>query len=146
MKSVLLFGSAVVGLAGCCAPEQEPISYFAPYSDIAPVPPEKFSRRYVEVLASSAWRSGDDSKVRVCGRLGSRSFQPGVTVESVLKRVHLKVPSFYHVAVWRPKDAAFYGVRVENKQRVEPSLRALSTSDRLLAGDVVIILEKTISF
>ena len=146
MKSVFLLGSVIACLASCCAPTNHPVSFLAPYSDGEPIPPERFSRRYLEVLGSKECLSRDHSKVMVCGMLGSRRHPPGVTIEVVLKSVRLKQPSFYYVAVWRPKDAAFYGVRLQSKSRIEPSKRVLNVTDRLLAGDVVIILEMAFAF
>jgi len=133
-------------MSACANSRHAKIGPSAPYHDIAPVAPEEYSRRYLEYMASSSWQNADDKRVLVCGALGTVFLDPGVTIESALKRVRLQQPAFYNVAVWRPKDAAFHGVQFAGRKQTEPSIRVLSPSSHLSAGDVVIVLEKPITF
>lgn len=146
MRSAFFLGFVSLLMTGCLNSRKAPVGATAPYHDIAPVAAEEYSRRYLEYMASSSWRNADDKKVLVCGALGTVFLDPGVTLESALRRVRLEHPAFYNIAVWRPKDAAFHGVQFAGSRQVEPSVRVVSPSAQLSAGDVVIVLEKMISF
>ena len=133
-------------MSACANSRHAKIGPIAPYHDIAPVAHVEYSRRYLEYMASSSWQNADDKRVLVCGALGTVFLDPGVTIESALKRVRLQYPSFYYVAVWRPKEAAFHGVQFAGGIKAQPSFRVLSPSASLSAGDVVIVLERALSF
>jgi len=142
MRFAFFVATASTLMSACVHSRQAQIFPVAPRNDGSPVAPEKYSRRYLEYMASSSWQNADDKRVLVCGALGTVFLDPGVTIESALKRVRLKQPAFYNVAVWRPKDAAFHGVLFDGRKQTEPSIRVLSPSARLSPGDVVIVLAK----
>lgn len=146
MKLFLFLCATSFWMSACASSRQAKIGPSAPYHDIAPVAPEEYSRRYLEYMASTSWRNADDKKVLVCGALGTIFLDPGVTIEEALHRVRLQQPAFYNIAVWRPKDAAFHGVHFAGSKRTEPSVRVLSPSAQMSAGDVVIVLAKMVSF
>ncbi|MBN8422243.1 MAG: hypothetical protein J0L73_25235 [Verrucomicrobia bacterium] len=136
-------------LSACCDSGAGGVSTAAPYSDFDPISAESYSRAYLRVMsASEVWQRSKDQGVIVCGSMGNRTFKAGVTVDEVVKSIHstpFQAP-FYNVAVWRPKTAALYGVRFGTRRSVEPSIRTLTSAERLLAGDVIIILEKMVCF
>lgn len=149
MKLLLWLLIASIGLSIGCKSGSEYVGPSAPYDDINPVPPERFSRRYLQVLAASPWwHHARQNEVFACGALGNRAFKPGITVKTVVTRLcgTTFVPSFYNIAIWRPSTAALYGVRFPEKHSIEPSVRTLKSSDPLLPGDVIIILEKMVCF
>ena len=129
-------------MSACVHSRQAQIVPVAPRYDGSPVAPEEYSRRYLAYMASSSWRNADDKKVLVCGALGSVVLDPGITIESALKRVRMQQSAFYNVAVWRPKDAAFHGVQFDGRTQTEPAIRVFSPSAPLSPGDVVIVLAK----
>ncbi|MCX6853265.1 MAG: hypothetical protein NTY98_30625 [Verrucomicrobia bacterium] len=146
MRSAFCLGIASLLLTACLNSRKAQIGPSAPYHDIDPVAPEEYSRRYLEYMATTSWRNADDKRVLVCGALGTAFLDPGVTIEAALHRVRLQQPAFYNIAVWRPKDAAFHGVKFAGSKQTEPSVRVLSPFAQLSAGDVVIVLAKMVSF
>lgn len=148
MKPIILL-SAAVCLSACSSASKKSVSATAPYHDIDPVRAEEYSRKYIEVLAASAWPLIDDTKeVLVCGALGNYSTKPGITINSILKHVRFQHPGFYNVAVCPPRKAAFFGVRFDSNSVFEPSpsIRTVSSSETLEAGDAVIVLAKAFAF
>ncbi|WP_395739214.1 hypothetical protein [Prosthecobacter sp.] len=136
-------------LCGCHHSGGEKLNLPSLYNDIAPVPAENFSRAYVGFMtATPEWQKSKDKEVIVCGALGTRIFKPGTSVEAAVQKVSKGpfYPSFYHVAVWRARTAAFYGVRFPPRLAVQPSIRTLSSREPLAAGDVIVIFEKAVSF
>lgn len=149
MRPFLSLLFAACSLTACCDSETGAVSTAAPYNDILPVAAESYSRAYLRVMtAEGVWQKSKDKDIMVCGALGMNVFKPGITVDAAIKIVHGDHfhPSFYNVAVWRPKISALYGVRFGPGRSVEPSVRTLTSSERLLPGDVIIILEKMVSF
>jgi|GEM_PF-6056857 len=119
------------------------------YNDIAPVPTENFSRAYLGFMAATPeWQKSKDKEVIVCGALGSKIFKPGVSVDVAVQSISKEpfYPSFYHVAVWKPRAAAFYGVRFPPRLAAGPSVRTISSKEPLAAGDVIVIFERAVSF
>ncbi|WP_395748627.1 hypothetical protein [Prosthecobacter sp.] len=136
-------------LCGCHHSGSEKLRLPSLYNDIAPVPAENFSRAYVGFMASTPeWQKSKDKDVILCGALGTKIFQPGVSVDAAIHRVCKEpfYPSFYHVAVWKPRNAAFYGVRFPPRLATQPSVRTISSQEPLAAGDVIVIFEKAVSF
>ena len=149
MKILLWLLLASISMTVGCKSGREYIAPAAPYDDINTVSPESYSRRYLQVMAASSWwHHARQGEVFACGAMGNRAFKPGITVNTVVKKLHgtTFVPSFYNIAIWRPVTAALYGVRFAEKHSVEPSIRTLASSDSLLPGDVIIILEKMVCF
>jgi hypothetical protein len=136
-------------LCGCHHSGSEKLHLPSLYNDIAPVPAENFSRAYLGFMASTPeWQKSKDKEVIVCGVFGSKLFKPGVSVDAAIQSVRKGPfqPSFYHVAVWKPRTAAFYGVRFAPRLATQPSVRTISSKDPLAAGDVIVIFEKALSF
>ncbi len=100
------------------------------------------------MAATPAWQKSKDKDVIVCGTFGSKIFKPGVSVGAVVQSVSKKPfhPSFYYVAVWKPRTAAFYGVRFPPRLATQPSVRTISSKEPLSAGDVIVIFERALSF
>lgn len=149
MKCFILIFLSICFLSACHLSGRGHPSFPSLYSDIAPVPAENFSRAYLGFMAATPeWQKSKDKEVIVCGAFGSKIFKPGVSVEAVVQSVSKKsfYPSFYHVAVWKPRSAAFYGVRFSPRLAAQPSVRTISSKEPLAAGDVIVIFERAISF
>ncbi len=149
MKCFGLIFFSLCFLIACHHSGSEKLRLPSLYNDFAPVPAENFSRAYLSFMAATPeWQKSKDKEVIVCGAFGSKIFKPGVSVDAVVQSVAKKpfYPSFYHFAVWKPRTAAFYGVRFPPRLATEPSVRTISSKEPLSAGDVIVIFERALSF
>ena len=149
MKCLILIFFSICFLSACQHSGSNRLVFPSLYDDIKPVPVENFSRAYLILMAATPeWQKSNDKRVIVCGAFGDRIFKPGISVDAVIKRVSKKsfVPSFYHMAVWKPRTAAFYGVRFPVGLPNQPSVRTISSTEPLSAGDVIVVFERAVCF